>query len=67
MSHSLIGCTFLRLSIDTILGCYGDLSQPPFEEPFRRSLTRHPVTLTTPQGILLWSARHANWKVRCQR
>ena len=60
VAHSSYGCKFLRLSIGSILGCYGDLSQLPFEEPFRMSLTQHSVTLTTPQGMLLWCARHAN-------
>ena len=66
MAHPFYGCQFLRLSVETILRCYGDMFQPPYTAPFRMSLTQHSVTLTTPQGIFLWSATHANWKVHCQ-
>ena len=53
VAHALYGCKFLRLSIDTILGCYGDLSQPPYTGPFCMSLTQHSVTLTIPHGIFV--------------
>ena len=53
MAHALYGCKFLRLSIDTISGCYGDLSQPPYTGPFCMSLTQHSVTLTIPHGVFV--------------
>ena len=55
VSHALFNCKFLLLAGDTISKC--------LNAPVHQISHDHLQTLSTPQGLLLWAARQANWSV----
>ena len=63
VSHALFNCKLLLLACDTISKCFDTISKC-LDTPVHSIAQDHEKTLTTPQGLLLWSARQASWNVR---
>ena len=61
VTHTLHGCKFQRLGFVTIT-CYGDPPHQGTSGLIGHNLLHDALAPTTMQGILLWFARHANWK-----
>ena len=67
IEHAVVHCCFLRVAFRLATQCMGpvQLDEGSTEDPEEILLSMPSLSLSSPLGLVLWSAVRTSWRLRC--